>query len=248
MRALSLALLLAAATLAQPLSAHPGHFTAAVTAPGRPAEAIALDASRKPAEILDFMQLKPGMTVFDFLTGTGYYAEIMGRVVGPKGSVVAYSPSSYNPEPIKAAFAAMASRAPNVKLVNSPLEAFQPNSYDFAMIHLNYHDLYWESEQYHVPRTDPAAVLVALFRAMKPGGIVAVVDHVGPAGDTRAVVDKVHRIDPETVRADFKRAGFVLEAESPLLHVAGDDMTKNVFDPAVRGKTDRFAFRFRKPK
>jgi predicted methyltransferase len=91
-------------------------------------------------------------------------------------------------------------------------------------------------------------VLKTLFATMKPGGIVAVIDHVGPAGDTRAIVDKVHRIDPETVKADFKRAGFVLEAQSNLLRVPADDHSKNVFDPAIRGKTDRFAFRFRKPK
>jgi predicted methyltransferase len=99
-----------------------------------------------------------------------------------------------------------------------------------------------------VPRTDPNQVLATLFAAMKPGGTVAVVDHVGPSGDTRAIVEKLHRIDPETVKADFQRAGFVLDGESNLLRVASDDHTKNVFDPAVRGKTDRFAFRFKKPK
>ena len=74
------------------------------------------------------------------------------------------------------------------------------------------------------------------------------IDHVGPAGDTRAIVDKLHRIDPETVKADFVRAGFVLEASSDALRMPSDDHTKLVFDPTVRGKTDRFAFRFRKPK
>lgn len=247
MRALALALLLA--TAATPIAvAKPAPIAVAVAAKDRPAEAVALDASRKPTEVLTFMGLKPGMKAFDLLTGTGYYAEIMGRAVGPKGSVIAYSPANYNPEPIKAAFATLTPRVPNVRLVNSPADAFVPNSYDFAMIHLNYHDFYFESEKFNIPRTDPDVVLKTLYTTMKPGSIVAVVDHVGPAGDTRAIVDKVHRIDPETVKADFKRAGFVLEAQSDLLRMPADDHSKNVFDPAIRGKTDRFAFKFRKPK
>ena len=247
MRSLALALLLATTTTPA-VHAKPSPIAMAVAAKDRPAESVALDASRKPAEILSFMGLKPGMKAFDLLTGTGYYAEIMGHAVGPKGSVTAYSPAAYNPEPIKAAFATLVTRAPNVRLVNNPAEAFVPISYDFAMIHLNYHDFYFESVKYNIPRTDPDQVLKGLYAAMKPGGIVAVVDHVGPAGDTRALVDKLHRIDPATVKADFARAGFQLESESPALHMADDDHTKNVFDPAIRGKTDRFAFKFRKPK
>ncbi|MBA3895766.1 MAG: class I SAM-dependent methyltransferase [Sphingomonadaceae bacterium] len=247
MRVLALAILLAA-TAATPLAAAPKDYAAAVAFNGRPAEATALDAGRHPAEILDFMRLKPGMKAIDVLTGSGYYAEIMARVVGPAGSVVAFEPAAFYQGKGKAAIDAMTAREPNVRLTTDLMGALASNSYDFAMIHLNYHDFYWESAQYHVPRTDPNLVLAGLFRAMKPGGIVAIVDHVGPAGDTRAIVEKLHRIDPETVKADFARAGFVLDGSSDLLHMPSDDHTKNVFDPAIRGKTDRFAFRFRKPK
>jgi len=83
---------------------------------------------------------------------------------------------------------------------------------------------------------------------VKPGGIVGIVDHVGPAGDTRATVEKLHRIDPATVKADFAAAGFRLEKESALLANPADDHSKLVFDPSIRGKTDRFVYRFRKPK
>jgi predicted methyltransferase len=247
MRAFALALLLA--TAATPIAAaKPAPIAMAVAAKDRPAEAVALDASRKPVAVLTFMHLKPGMKAFDLLTGTGYYAEIMGHAVGPTGSVVAYSPANYNSEPIKAAFATLVTRVPNVKFVTSPADAFAPNSYDFAMIHLNYHDFYFESEKFNIPRTDPDVVLKTLLATMKPGGIVAVVDHVGPAGDARAIVDQLHRIDPSTVKADFARAGFVLEDQTGVLRIAADDHSKNVFDPAIRGKTDRFVFRFRKPK
>ena len=239
-------LLSAAAAVALPVSAHPGHYTPAVTAPGRPADAIALDATRQPAEVLDFMKLKPGMKVLDVLTGTGYYAEIMGRVVGPTGSVTAFAPGTYNADKTNAAFADIKSRESNVALTNDLRTAFAPASYDFAMIHLNYHDFYWESEKFHIPRTDPNVVLGGLFRAMKPGGIVAVVDHVGPAGDTRAIVEKTHRIDPATVKADFARAGFVLDGESNMFRNPADDHTKLVF-AIPRGTSDRMVLRFRKP-
>ena len=109
-------------------------------------------------------------------------------------------------------------------------------------------DSYWQSDKFGIPRTDPDAFVKTLYAATKPGGIVGIIDHVGPAGDTRAVVDKLHRIDPAVVKADFLRAGFVLEAQSPLLANPADDHSKLVFDPAIRGKTDRFLYRFRKPK
>ena len=248
MRAIGIFALLLAATATPALAAPSRDVAAAVAAKDRPAATTALDASRKPVEVLSFLGLKKGMKAFDLITGTGYYAEIMGHVVGPKGSVTAFSPAKYNPEPIKAAFATLVTRTPNVRFTTSPMEAFAPNSYDFTMIHLDYHDFYFESEKFNIPRTDPDVVVKTLFAATKPGGIVAVVDHVGPAGDTRAIVDKLHRIDPATVKADFLRAGFVLDGSSDVLHMPSDDLSKNVFDPAIRGKTDRFVFRFKKPR
>jgi predicted methyltransferase len=91
-------------------------------------------------------------------------------------------------------------------------------------------------------------VLAALYRALKPGGIVGVIDFVGEPGDPRVIVNRLHRIDPARARADFERAGFVFEGQSDLLHVANDDHTMLVFDPAIRGKTDKFVSRFRKPR
>jgi predicted methyltransferase len=135
-------------------------------------------------------------------------------------------------------------------VLEQPFEEFQApaNSYDFALFHLSYHDAYWSSTEYKVKEQDPDQLVRKIYAAMKPGGIVGIVDHVGQPGDTRAVVDKLHRIDPEVVKADFLRGGFKLVGESRHLRVATDDHTKLVFDPAVRGKTDRFAFRFMKPR
>ena len=117
------------------------------------------------------------------------------------------------------------------------------------LLHLVYHDAYWESARFGLPRIDPNTVTAALFGAVKPGGTVAVIDHVAPAGgDTRAVVEATHRIDPAVIRADFERAGFVFDGESNLLRNPSDDHSKNVFDPSIRGRTDRVVYRFRRPR
>ncbi len=230
--------------------AAPVDGAAAVAAPGRPADAVALDAVRKPAEVLAFMGLETGDRVLDYFTGTGYYAEIMARAVGPTGVVVGWNSAAFH-ERVKGKLSEVRGRNPNTAFYATPNTAiaFPPASFDFAMLHLVYHDAYWESAEFRLPRIEPSSVVQALWQAVKPGGIVAVVDHAAaPGGDTREVVERLHRIDPAVVRADFERAGFVLEAQSDLLRVPEDDHSKNVFDPSIRGRTDRFVYRFRKPR
>lgn len=223
----------------------------AVSTPGRAADDVKLDASRQPVAVLGFLGLKPGMKAADIMAGGGYYTEIMARAVGPKGHVTAFEPVQFMPsdDKDKAAWAALMARNPNVTQTAYPFDKFAAASasLDFAMLHLTYHDLYWQSDKLKVPQTDPAAFLATLYAAMKPGGTVGVVDHVAAPGDTRATVDKLHRIDPATIRADFLKAGFVLDGESDLLRNTTDDRSTLVFVPAVRGKTDRVVMRFRKP-
>jgi len=245
--------LLLAAALALPLGAAlaaPADVAAAVSAPGRPADAIALDEVRKPAEVLRWLGLERGDRVLDYFTGTGYYAEIMARAVGPTGSVTGWNSSGFGrSERVRAAVAGIRERSPNTAFYFTPTTAlsFAPASYDFILLHLVYHDAYWESAQFGLPRIDPNTVTAALFQATKPGGTVAVIDHIGGPGETRAVVEATHRIDPATVRADFERAGFEFVGETDMLRNAADDHSKNVFDPSIRGRTDRFVYRFRRP-
>jgi predicted methyltransferase len=231
--------------------AAPADVAAAVSAPGRPAEAIALDAGRRPAEVLRFAGLRRGDRALDLFTGSGYFAEIMGRAVGPTGSVLAWEPTNFVNDRSRQGLAELRARTPNVAVLIAPadLVSLPQGAFDFAMINLNYHDTYWQSERFHFPRMDPAAFLRTVFQSLKPGGTILVVDHVAnPGGDTRAVVDALHRIDPATIRADFQRAGFVLEAESDLLRNPADDHSKLVFDPSIRGHTDRVVMRFRRPR
>lgn len=219
---------------------------AAVDNSARPEQARALDESRKPAEILQFLGLQEGDHVADVVSGGGYWAEIMADAVGEDGSVTALEPEQFYSEEV---WSALTERQPEIALERYRFEKLEAGTdrFDFAILNLVYHDTYWESEQYDVPRSEPRDFLAALYGAMKPGGIVGVIDHTGPEGDTRQVVEDMHRIDPAVVKADFLEAGFELEATSDMLANPDDDLTLNVFNPEIRGKTDRFVYRFRKP-
>ena len=190
------------------------------------------------------------MRVADMFGGNLYWAEIMAPFVGPRGRVSIWQPRQFYSQKTFDNYTAYKAKQPNVWLRVSPFEApdLPVAAYDFMLINLDYHDIYWESAERKIPRMDPDPWLKTLFAAMKPGAVVGVIDHVANPGDTRATVEKLHRIDPATVKADFKRAGFKLEAESRLLRNAADDHSLLVFDPKIRGATDRFIFKFRKPR
>ena len=178
-------------------------------------------------------------------------SEISAPVVGPKGHVTVWEPTQFYKDPGKKAFAEFMAKQSNVSIVSSPFEApALPKNYaDFVMLNLNYHDTYWQSVKYGIPRMDPNAFLKAVYAAMKPGATIGVIDHVAaPNNDTRATVEKFHRIDPNVVKADFKRAGFVFAGSSDLLRNPADDHSLLVFDPKIRSKTDRFIFKFKKPR
>ena len=237
--------------LAVPALAAPADVRTAVAAvAARSPDNVKLDEARKPIELLEFLGLEQGMRVLDLFGANRYWAEIMAPAVGPAGQVVVWNPTQFTNDKRRSDFAAFAARQPNVVLTFSPFErpALSADAYDFALMNLDYHDVYWESSERKISRMEPQAWVQTLFAAMKPGGIVGVVDHAAaPGGDTRAVVEKLHRIDPAVVRADFERAGFVVEGESALLRNPADDHSLLVFDDKIRGKTDRFIFKFRKP-
>ena len=221
-----------------------------LNAPGRPDAMVALDAGRKPAEVLAQSLIKPGARVMDVMAGQGYYTELLARHVGPKGRVIAIEPVNYMEDSKTAeAWAALQKRNRNVELVvGAPGEAAMPDKLDAAFYHLTYHDLYWQSEKFKYPRTDVDDYNARLFQALKPGGVVLIIDHYGvPGMDSRAQADKTHRIDAAVVMADMARAGFRFAGSVPILEMAGDDPAKLVFDPSLRGKTNRFYYRFVKP-
>ena len=233
-----------------PAQAAPTNVAASVAnTTARSADNVKLDESRKPAEVLRFLGLRPGMRVSDPFGGNLYWAEITAPFVGPKGRVIIWQPTQFYRQKGFDSYTALKAKQPNIWMRVSPFEAPDLGAgYDFMLINLDYHDVYWESAKNNIVRMDPDQWLKSVYAAMKPGAVVGVIDHVASPGDTRATVEKYHRIDPATVKADFKRAGFVLEAESNLLRNSADDHNLNVFDPKIRGHTDRFVFKFRKPR
>jgi predicted methyltransferase len=243
------AIVLAGLLLAAPLLAQVSPQQA-VGDPARPAADVALDAGRQPVAMLDFAGLKPGGHVLDVMAGAGYYSRLAAAVVGPKGKVIAYVPASYlKDEKVAAGWQAMQAASPQVGVLQGMPDALAlPQGLDLTLFHLTYHDLYWESAKYEYPRSDPALFLQKLYKATNPGGRVLVIDHVGAAGvDPRVEAEKTHRIDPAVIEKDFAAAGFRLVKQSEALRVPSDDISKLVFDPSVRGKTDRKVWLFEKP-
>jgi predicted methyltransferase len=238
--------------IASPAAApRPATIAAAVAATDRNPDNVKLDEGRKPAQVLQFLGLRPGMHVLDLFGANAYWAEIMAPVVGPKGHDTVWEATQFYSDKTKESFEAFAAKHPNVSIVVSPFEAPNlPKNYaDFVILNDNYHDTYWQSDKYKIPRMDPHAFLEAAYASMKPGAVIGVIDHIAnPNDDTRATVEKFHRIDPNVVKADFKRAGFVFVKSSDMLRNPADDHTLLVFDPKVRGHTDRFVFEFRKPR
>jgi len=220
-----------------------GIATAASSQTPQPA-APALDPAWKVPEVVAFIGLKKGDKVADIVGGrlTGALAE----AVGPTGKVYAVETAEIvkgHPQ-IMDRMKALASQSPNVVVSAEPVATPLPPGLDAVFIRQNYHDLY---DKFMGP-VDVPAFNRGVFAALKPGGVYVVLDHAAVAGSGISATDTLHRIDPARVKTDVLAAGFKLDAESSILANAGDDHTKGVFDASVRGHTDQFLYRFKKPK
>jgi len=210
----------------------------------RSAEDRARDAGRKPLEVLAFFDVKPGMHVIDVMAAGGWYSEVLSLAVGPEGSVTAQNPPfilAFRDGYYKKALAErIGDRLKNVtELDASWMElAASGARYDFAMSALNLHDTYLQSPE------ASAEFASAVFAVLKPGAVFGVIDHVGNAGTDYS---SLHRIDKATAINILTTAGFVLEDESDLLANPDDDHTQAVFSESIRGRTDRFVLKLRKP-
>ncbi|KAB7646246.1 class I SAM-dependent methyltransferase [Polymorphobacter fuscus] len=218
---------------------------AALAAQERPAADVARDAARKPDAMVAFAGVKPGDTVADMIPGAGYFTRVFSRAVGPGGKVFAIIPAQAEaayPEPSKAIRAMAGGGWPNVAVVSSPLDPAVVGKLDLFWTAQNYHDL-------HNSQTPEQVIAFnkAVFAALKPGGTYVIVDHAGRDGSGRTETKTLHRIDPAVIRSEAEAAGFRFDGESPALRNSADPRTANVFDPAIRGKTDQIAYRFRKP-
>jgi predicted methyltransferase len=221
----------------------PADITAAVNSPERPAADKALDAGRKPDQILAFYGIKPGMKVADIFAGGGYMTELFARVVGPNGTV--YSQNIPFSEKFKKIGDQWDERLKkpalkNVVKVSKPFDApdllpVPPDSLDAVIIHLNYHDIVGF-------KMSTENLNAAVFKALKPGGIYGIVDHSAPAGTGATDTTTLHRIDEDFLIKDVEKAGFKLYGASSALRHPEDNRTWLVFKH--RGETDRFMLKF----
>ena len=225
-------------------------YDAAVRYTGRSADDLKRDTTDRPADVLRLAGIKSGMQVADVLAGDGYYSELLGHVVGPRGHVLLLN----NP-----AFDAFSNNAWRARIDKHHLGNVEHRTVDLAHMNLGdatldavvlvkvYHDLYWVSPQDGWPKIDAGAVLDQIVRALKPGGIVLLVDHSAKPGTGSSAAQDLHRIDEAYARRDFETHGPQVAGHSDVLRRPDDARDQISYKPPMLGKTDRFVYVFRKP-
>jgi len=227
---------------AERASAVVNDYALAIADPLRPASEVERDALRKPAEMLSFARIKGGERIADIRPEEGYFSRLFARAVGPEGRVYAFVPNqTASRENVYGD--TLATDYPNVTRVTGALEDLTfPEPLDVVFMGQEYHD-------FVIPRfgVDVARMNAAVFRALKPGGLYVVLDHEAAPGAGTDVVGTLHRIEGSALRAQVEAAGFVFDGETDVVRNPQDDRSLSVFDAAIRGRSDQFVYRFRKP-
>lgn len=228
-----------------------------LTSSERPSEDVKRDAARKPEKILAFAGVKSADTVLDLFAGDGWYTELFSKAVGPAGKVYAQNDEviwRFAQEGIKKR--TLDNRLPNVtRLDNIAIAKINvpDNSVDIAFMALNYHDLFFTQMMQDGKLVklrdnvvDHKAVLATIKRVLKDDGVVIIIDHFAHPGSGYEAANNQHRIDPDIVKFQFDEAGFKLLEEAFYLRNDKDTLDLSVFDPSIRGNTDRFIYKFGK--
>lgn len=241
--AIAVAVTIPAATVAMDMTV-PSYVTVAVADAGRPQADIDRDAERKPGETVAFAGVKPGDKVIEMLPGGGYFTRILSKTVGPKGKVyVVVSPPSTPPKPSPVVAIAADPAYSNVVVEATGFQTIAaPEKVDVVWTSQNYHDMH------NMTTLDLAKSNKSVFDALKPGGVFLVLDHVAASTAGLETTNTLHRINPAIVKTEVEAAGFKFEGQSEVLRNSADDHSLKVFDPAIRGHTDQFIYKFRKPK
>ncbi len=231
------------------VAALPAPIRNALRAPGRSVDDLQRDLRSKPELVLGLLGLEPGDTVLDLFAGGAYYSALLANLVGEEGRVWAHNNSAYATFAEKALSERFGNGAPSqLSVIKRELDALDmaDESLDAVLAVMSYHDLHWVNEEEGWPAIDVEQVYKQLHAALKPDGRVVIVDHSATTGSAIEAVDKYHRIDEAFVIRDFANNGFKLVESSDALRNADDPRDTYVFDPAVRGKTDRFILVFEK--
>lgn len=220
------------------------HIVAALADTRRPQADRDRDANRRPAEMLAFAGVERGQRVADFIPGGGYFTRLLSVAVGPEGRVYALIPPPAADAKEPPAILAVAAQYPNTEVVTQSFTALKaPEPVDLIFTAQNYHDLHLARFKLDVP-----AVNRSILAALKPGGVLVVIDHAAISGAEIAVADTLHRIDQAIVRRELEAVGFVYDGEIAVLRNAADTRLLSVFDDSIRGRTDQFVMRFRRPE
>jgi predicted methyltransferase len=223
-------------------------YDAALKNPARSAKDVERDGRDHPAELLRLAGIKPGMRVADVLAGNGYYSELVSYIVGPKGHVLMLNNAAFDSWGTGWDKRIAGNRLPNVehRTVDLNKMGLGAGTLDAVLLIKIYHDLYWVDPKGEWPKVDPAAVLDQVTQALKPGGVVLLVDHSARPGTGSSEASSLHRIDEAFARKDFESRGFELTARSDLLRLPEDKRDQLSYDGPALGKTDRFVMVFRK--
>ena len=225
-------------------------IAAAIANPERAAAEVADDPLRKPAMVLDFTGVEPGMTIFEMEAGHGYYTELLAHIVGPNGSVIMQNPPAFDSFAGAAVKKRLAgNRLPNVHHMRCDFDELiaDDNSVDIVTWFLGPHELYFMPAGVD-DLGDETRSYAEIYRVLKPGGYFVALDHAAPAGSPKSAGGDTHRIDPAIVMDLALAAGFEFVEKSDILRNPNDKYELGVFHPDVRRKTDRFLFKFRKPE
>lgn len=224
-------------------------YDAAVAHAGRSAADLKRDAIDHPAQILRLTGIRPGMQVADVLGGDGYYSELLGALVGHKGHVLLINNAAFD----HWSDADLAARLAGGRLANVEHRSvdlnemnLKPRSLDALLLIKVYHDLYWSDPEGVWPKVDAPAVLDQLARAVKPGGVLLLVDHSAAPGHGNADASSLHRIEESFALRDFESRGFKRVAGSDLLRHPEDPRELVSYKPPMLGKTDKFVMILRK--
>ncbi len=250
-KTLALALSLLASSVAARASSEiqvPESIRSVVASPDRSEADRALDAGRHPAEMLAFFEIAPGMRVADLGAGGGYTTELLARTVGPEGAVFGQNSKFILERFAEKPWSERLAKPEMKRVVRVDRELDDPlppeaKDLDAVFIVLFDHDTVWQ-------KTDREKMNRAVFQALEPGGIYAVVDHSARAGTGLDDVQTLHRIDESVVKKEIEAAGFQLAAEADFLRNPADTRDWNDSPSAAkerRGTSDRFVLKFVKP-